>query len=132
MTTSVSDQAAVAAVPQRIVTAWADHDAAAFADVFTQDGTMILPGLFLKGREEIRTYMTKAFESAYKGTQVTGTPVEIRVLAPNVALLISAGGVLREGQTEVSDEAAIHASWLVVRDGDEWQLSAYQNSPTNG
>ena len=54
---SEADQAAVAAIPQHVVAAWADHDADAFAGAFTEDGTLILPGLFLKGREEIRSHM---------------------------------------------------------------------------
>ena len=94
-----ADKAAVAAVPGRIVAAWASHDGDAFARVFTEDGSMILPGLYL------------------------------RFLGRDAAVVTTQGGVLAAGQTEVSDDSAIRASWVVVRQDGEWLLAAYQNSP---
>jgi uncharacterized protein (TIGR02246 family) len=123
------DRAAVAAVIERIVAAWAAHDADAFAETFTEDATMILPGLFKRGREEIRSYMAQAYAGPFRGTRVTGTPVDLKFLGPAAALLITRGGVLAEGDTEVSGERAIHATWTVVKRGGEWLLTAYQNSP---
>jgi len=126
---SEADQAAIAAVPGRIVAAWAKHDADEFAEVFTQDGTMILPGVFKKGRDEIRSFMAHAFAGPFQGTQVTGQPINLNVLTADSAVLTTAGGVLAAGETEVSDERAIRANWTVVKRDGEWQLAAYQNSP---
>lgn len=121
--------AAVAALPQRVIAAWAAHDADAFAEVFTEDGSMILPGLHRKGREAIRAHMAAAFEGPYKGTRVTGTPFDVRPLAPGVVLLLTEGGVLAPGQDELAAENAVRASWLAVEKDGEWYLAAYQNSP---
>jgi uncharacterized protein (TIGR02246 family) len=126
---SGAEQAAVAAVPGRIVAAWAAHDAKAFGEVFAPDGTMILPGVFLTGREEISSFMGQAFAGAYQGTRVTGQPVNMRFLSDEAALLITVGGVVAAGQSEFSDEQAIRASWLVVKQDGQWLLAAYQNSP---
>lgn len=126
---SDADQAAVASLTQRVVAAWAYHDADAFASVFTEDATMILPGVYRKGADEIRAYMTEAFAGRYQGTQVTGKPIDLRFLAPDVAILLTAGGVLHQGESDVADERAIRASWLVVKRDGQWRLAAYQNSP---
>ncbi len=127
--TSNSEQAAIAALTQRMVTGWAYGEAETLANLFVEDGTLILPGVFCNGRDEIRDYFAKAFEGRYKGTQVTGKPISIRALGPDVAILLSYGGVLETGETEVSESGAIRASWLCVRRDGQWKLAAYQNSP---
>ncbi|HUZ25816.1 MAG TPA: SgcJ/EcaC family oxidoreductase [Streptosporangiaceae bacterium] len=130
---SADDAQAVQNVPGRIVAAWAKNDAEAFAAVFTEDGTLILPGdVFLKSREEIRSFMAEAFAGPYKGTNVTGKPLAVKPLADGVALVITQGGVLAAGQAEVSAEQAIRASWLLARQGSEWLITAYQNTPIAG
>lgn len=127
--TTESDQAAIGALTQKVLAAWAYHDADSFANVFIEDGTMILSGVYCSGREEIRDHMVKEFEGRWKGTQVTGKPIAIRPLGPDVILLLSLGGILEAGETEVSEGSAIRASWLAVRRDGEWKLAAYQNTP---
>ncbi|MDH2424478.1 SgcJ/EcaC family oxidoreductase [Sphaerisporangium sp. TRM90804] len=124
-----ADKAAVVSVPARIIAAWANHDAKAFADVFTADGTMILPGFYRKGADEIEAFMAGAFQGPYKGTQVTGTPLDLRFLTSDSAIVITQGGVLAPGQSELADDRAIRATWVVVKQAGEWKLAGYQNSP---
>lgn len=128
---NTGDRAAVTAVPQRIIAAWAAHDAEAFADTFTDDGTMILPGVYRKGRDDIRDFMAAGFAGPYRGSQVTGTPLEVRFLSADTGVLISHGGVLEPGQTELPVEKEVHALWLVVKRDDVWRLAAYQNCPAH-
>jgi uncharacterized protein (TIGR02246 family) len=126
---AAGDQAAVAALTQRVIAAWSYADADSLAEVFTEDATMTLPGLHKKGREEIRTYLRNAYANQYKGTQVTGKPVDLRFLSSDVALMLTRGGVLAPGETEVSDDQAILAAWTCVKQDGDWYLAAYQNSP---
>ncbi|MBO3750569.1 SgcJ/EcaC family oxidoreductase [Streptosporangiaceae bacterium NEAU-GS5] len=129
---AAEDMAAMQAVPSRIVAAWADNDPDAFAEVFTEDGSLILPGdVFLTSREQIRAFMKAAYAGPYKGTRVTGEPQAIKVLGPDAALLITKGGVLMPGETEVSAEQLIRATWTLKRVGGEWRLTAYQNTRVN-
>ncbi len=127
---SAADRAAAAAVPQLIVSAWKNQDAAAFAAVFTDDGSMILPGVYLKGRNQIQTFMTSAFAGPYKGTQVTGQPLDVRFFSDDAGIIITGGGVLTAGETEVAAERAIRASWVIVKQEKAWQLAAYHNCPS--
>src|SRR4051794_8506556 len=126
---AADDQAAIAAVPARMVELWARHDADAFADLFVEDGTMILPGVHRRGREQIRDFMAAAFAGVYQGTRVTGTPLEIKPLNRDAVVLVTTGGVIAAGESELSDAAAIRASWVLVRSGGGWRLAVYQNSP---
>lgn len=129
LTLSPSDQVAIAALSQKVVAAWAYHDSATFAELFTEDGSMTLPGAHLSGRERIREYLAAAYDGAYKGTQVTGKPIDLRPLGADAAILLSQGGILAPGESEISEHSAIRAAWVVVRIADEWRLAAYLNTP---
>lgn len=126
---TTADQAAIAALTQKVIAAWAYHDADAFAGVFTEDGTMILPGVYKKGRDEIRAFLVESFAGNYKGTQVTGRPLEIRFFTPDSGVLITQGGVLGPGETEVADSQSVRAAWTVVKRDGSWHLASYQNTP---
>jgi uncharacterized protein (TIGR02246 family) len=128
-TAPAAEQAEIAAVPARMVASWAAHDAEAFADLFTEDGTLILPGVYKKGRDEIRAFMAAGYVGPYQGTRVTGTPLDIKPLAPGAVALLTVGGVIAAGATELSDKAAIRASWILVKRDGRWQLAVYQNCP---
>jgi uncharacterized protein (TIGR02246 family) len=124
---SAAEQASVAQLPQQFLAAWAYQDADSVADLFVEDGTLILPGVFRKGREDIRAYFKDAFENQYNGTQVIGKPISLRFFGRDVALLLSFGGVVAPGETEVSEAQAIRASWFVVRTDGQWRLAGYHN-----
>ena len=117
-------------VPLRLVAAWAHNDAAGIANVFTEDGILILPGdVYKKGREEILSFMAAAFAGPFKGTGVTGQPVDVRFVGDNVALLRTHGGILAPGETEIAPELAVRSTWVTVKKNGQWQLATYQNSP---
>ncbi|MFG1779639.1 SgcJ/EcaC family oxidoreductase [Micromonospora sp. NPDC049051] len=117
-------------VPLRLVAAWARNDADGVADVFTEDGILILPGdVYKKSREEIRAFMAAAYAGPFKNSGVTGRPVDVRFIGDDIALLRTHGGILAEGETEISPELAVRSTWVVVKRDGEWKLAAYQNSP---
>ncbi|MCA1655681.1 MAG: SgcJ/EcaC family oxidoreductase [Pseudonocardiaceae bacterium] len=120
----------VLSVPLRLVAAWAKNAAAGVADVFTEDGSMILPGdVYKKGREEIRAFMAAAYAGPFKGSGVTGKPVDVRFVNDEVALLRTHGGILAEGETEIDPELAVRSTWVCVKRDGTWYLAGYQNSP---
>jgi uncharacterized protein (TIGR02246 family) len=123
------DQAEIAAVPARMVAAWAAHDAGAFSELFLEDGTLILPGVYKRGRDEIREFMAAGYAGPYKGTRVTGSPLDIKPLGRDAVALLTEGGVLAPGEAELSGREAIRASWILVRSGAKWLLAVYQNCP---
>lgn len=130
--TLAEDRSAVAAVPQRIVEAWAANDGAAFARVFTEDATMVLPGdVFKQGRAEIEAFMTAGYAGPYKGTRVTGSPIDVRFTGDGAAVVVTQGGVLAPGATTVAPEEEIRATWVLAKQGHEWLITAYHNSPVN-
>ncbi|GIM86895.1 SgcJ/EcaC family oxidoreductase [Salinispora arenicola] len=125
------EQAEIAAVPAQMIKTWAAHDADAFADLFVEDGTLILPGRYKKGREEIRSFMAKSFQGPYQGSRVIGEPIDIKPLGPGAVALITQGGVIQAGEEQLTDKAAIRASWILVKRDGRWRLAVYHNCPRN-
>lgn len=129
---SAEDVEAVKAVPARMVAAWADNDPNAFAELFTEDGSMVLPGdVYLSGREDIRRFMTRAYAGPYQGTSVSGAPLSAKFVTPDTGVLVTQGGVLYGEDQEVSPSNLIRATWVLSKHDGAWLITAYHNSPVN-
>jgi len=125
------EEGAVLTAILRIRAAWSDNDADAYADMYVDEGSLLVGDSQLVSREEIRAYMTEAFAAGYRGTQVTAEPKEIRLLTPSVAMAVTEGGVIREGLETLDPAEEVRGLWIIVKRDGDWRVAAHQTSPVN-
>ncbi|MET9898522.1 SgcJ/EcaC family oxidoreductase [Streptomyces sp. NPDC006446] len=120
----------VRTVLDRLYAAWADHDADAFAGLYTEDATVVMPGVFHDGREEIRAYMAAAFAGPLKGSRPLDELRRIRFPRPGTAVVVSEAGILLAGESELPSDRLRRATWVLVRDpaGGSWAITSYHNA----
>lgn len=123
---------AVLTVPLRIMAAWAANDPDAFSAVFTENGSLLMQDEQLTSREEIRDYMAAGFAGPLKGAHVTGWPLHVSHLSDDVAMVVTQGGILLAGDTELEPAREIRATWLIVARDGQWQLLSHQSCPAKG
>jgi uncharacterized protein (TIGR02246 family) len=111
--------------------AWADGDADTFAALYTEDATVVQPGIHKKNQHDIRTTMAAGFAGPLKGSRVLDEPQSVRFLGPDTAVIITEGAVLLAGQTEPSPEPQVRATWILTNQDGRWLVAAYQNSPAS-
>lgn len=126
---TVTDEFPFRRVPEHTTAAWAEHDADAFASIFTADTNVVIGGNYLVGRAAVRAFMTAAFAGAFKGSRVVSDAVYLKRLDDEYALLVTVGGVMLPGDQEILPQRAIRATWLLAKRGEEWQIHAYHSSP---
>ncbi|MDQ6848691.1 MAG: SgcJ/EcaC family oxidoreductase [Actinomycetota bacterium] len=124
---SVTDEAAVRTVLERLYGAWADHDANAFAARYTDDATVVMPGVHHRGKDEVRAYMAAAFAGPLAGSRAIDEPRSIRFLGSGAAVVVSEGGIVRAGQSESA--VPVRATWVLSRQDGTWLVAAYHNCP---
>jgi uncharacterized protein (TIGR02246 family) len=125
-------QKAVLTVPQQIQAAWATNDPDVFADIFTENGSLLMSDTQLTSREQIREYMTNGFNGYLRGAHVTGFPLSVKFLRDDVAFVVTEGGIIFAGDTDVKPENAIRATWIIVQRDGAWKLFSHQSSPITG
>jgi uncharacterized protein (TIGR02246 family) len=123
---------ALRAVPMRTTEAWSKGDAEAFAAIFSETTQVVIGGVYLRSRDEVRSYIAAAFAGPVKGTQVVSEPVYVTQVDASTAVLITSGGVMIPGETTVSPARAIYATWMLTKNGGEWLIGAYHSSPVKG
>jgi len=128
--TAVIDEKAIREVLNGIRAAWTANDADAFADLYTADAVVVLPGgTYKKGREEIRAHMKAGYAGPMKGTQGVDEPEQVRIISGDAAIVISKAGILLPGETELPPKRLRRATWVLSKRGDKWAIEAYTNSP---
>lgn len=130
---------AVRATIQATVAAWTANDADAFADLYTEDATVVLAtGALLRGRDEIRGYMSAGFSGPLAGSRGHDEQLLIRVLGSSApgegsvapggaAVVVSESGYLLPGEQSVPADRVRRATWLLSRTGETWLVEAYHN-----
>ena len=124
----MSSESDVRAVLGRMYAAWADNDPDAFADLDAEDATVVLPGVFQRGREAVRDYMAAAFAGPLKGSRAVDEPQDVRVDG-DTAVIVSRAGIIMAGEDAVRAERERLATWVLSRRSGRWLVSAYANAP---
>lgn len=132
MTTEVQkqDEAAILDVVKGVYQAWNNADPDAFVAEYFDNASAILPGSYLKSRQEIHGAMAFSFNGPLKGTRASDNILDVRFLNDEAAVVISETGVLIPGETEAPPERTVYATWVLAKKDGKWQLAAYSNSPT--
>jgi len=125
-------EGAVLTAPLRVRAAWDANDADGAAAVFAENGSMLVGDEQLRGREEIRAYLAKAFEGPYRGTKFTEEPVHIGFLAEDVAIAVTEGGIVPPGAAGLEPDERVRAVWVVAKRDGDWQAMSHQTCPLQG
>lgn len=124
---SADDESAVRDVVKRVVAAWAEQDANAFAEIYAENATLV-GDAFMRDREHIRSFMKAGFDSYYVGTRLEIEPLTVRFLSQTVACVVTQGGVFIGDETDVPLERRFVATCTMIKLGDSWFMAAYQNA----
>ncbi len=124
------EEAAVLDVVKGIYEAWDNADPDAFVADYLEDASAILPGAYMKSREEIRGAMAFSFSGPLKGTRASDKVLNLRFLNDDAVVVISQTGVLIPGETKAPPERTAYATWVLAKRDGKWLLAAYSNSPS--
>lgn len=122
---------ATAEVTEAVMKAWADNDATAFAAHYAPQATVILPGIHLRGREEIETAMAVAFAGPLKGSQRRHLVRNVRMLADDVAVMFTRSITIRPEEDEPTLDLWPLAAWTLSRSSGMWLVETYAECPAN-
>jgi uncharacterized protein (TIGR02246 family) len=128
---SDTDRQAIRDVLAGVYKAWEAGDAEAFVADYTDDASVIQPGVYEKDREEIRTNIAAAFAGPLSGSRVAAHPVDVRFLTGDTAIVVSEDGIIFAGQDAVARERLVRATWVLVRHDGGWRIASYHNSPAS-
>ncbi len=124
------DAAEIRDVQARQAETWNRHDAKAYAALFTEDADVVnIVGWRWKGREQVEARMTAAFAYVFRASTLTVTDVEVRFLAPEIAIAHArwtmTGARTPPGMPE--PRQGIQTLTMVKKAG-QWRIAAFQNT----
>jgi uncharacterized protein (TIGR02246 family) len=91
--------------------------------------TSLLPGTWLRDRDEIHATMAAMFAGELKGSEARHEVQQIRFVGGDVAVVISRSAVQFAGQAEPVEETRALDSWVLAKHGEHWQVEAFHSTP---
>jgi uncharacterized protein (TIGR02246 family) len=123
------EEAAVKAVLTRMIDAFNAADFSAVASTYTANGTMIVgDGTQHTGRAAIERFFVDMRTSLPTYTRFHARITGVRFVTPDVAVLLSEGGFMIPGETDVAPERFGLQSVIAVREGGSWSAVLVQRT----
>jgi len=124
------DEAAVRSVALRQADSWNRHDAGAYAALFTEDCDVVnVVGWWWKGRAEVERKLTAAFSFVFRDSRLTITDVQVRFLAPQIALAHARWSMVGAKTPAGIPEPREGIQTLVLtRQAGQWLIAGFQNT----
>lgn len=124
-----SDEAAIRALPGRIIQGWNQGNGKTIGEVYAADGTLVAgDGTVTKGREEIGAYHDRLFANYLKGTKLSVEVRNVRFLTPDIALMQTCGGILWPGEQQLAPGNDGIQSFVTVKQDGAWRVLLFQNT----
>jgi uncharacterized protein (TIGR02246 family) len=125
----VFSRAAVVALYTRLLEAWNQRDAMAFAAQFADDGSTVgFDGSPLDGRAAIATELGRIFADHTPATYVARVR-EVRTLGSGAVLLRAVAGMVPPNASAVKPDVNAIQSLVAIADGGAPRIALYQNTP---
>jgi uncharacterized protein (TIGR02246 family) len=119
-----ADDAAIRAVEARQVQTWNAHDIRGYVALFTEDADVVnVLGWRWRGRAELERKLTLAHGSVFRTSVLTLEAVDIRLVAPSVAVV----QVTWRMAGAQAPEAGVQTQ-VLERGAGGWRISAFQNT----
>jgi uncharacterized protein (TIGR02246 family) len=119
----------VRALYHTLITAWNDHDGAAMAAPFAEDGVVIgFDGSVSSGKQGISSEMSNIFARHETGRYAVKVK-SLRKLGQHAMILRAIAGLVPAGQTAIRPETNSHQT-VVAEDRDgQWRIVLLQTTP---
>lgn len=125
MTNSTADEKAIRELLDHTTDAWNRNDADAYGAAFTENASYVaFFGGIYRGRHEIIESHRVLFAKVLRGTRMYNEVVEIRLVAPDAAVLVTRGDVAKRAPKRL---AKVQSYTVVCIDGN-WQFASFQNT----
>ena len=125
----MSEHQAVIESYTALLQAWNTRDAAAFAALFTPDGSVVgFDGSQMNGREQIASELAAIFSSHATASYVAKVR-EVRLLDTQTALLRAVAGMVPPGTRTINPAVNAVQSLVLVLDTNRATIALLQNTP---
>ena len=125
---TTTPDAAVRDVYERLLRAWNERDAEAYAALFAADGALIGFDGSQAGGSEIVDHLRPIFEDHPTASYVAKVR-EIRSLCPTSVLLRAIVGMVPPGQQDLNPAVNALQTLIVEHQDDAWRIVLFQNTP---
>jgi uncharacterized protein (TIGR02246 family) len=124
------DETEIRNVEKRQQEAWNQHDAKAYASLFTDDGEIVnVVGWWWKGRAEIEKKLTDAYAFVFRESALTVTDVQVKFLTAEIAVAhvkwTMTGARTPKGIPEPQQGIQIQ---VLQKQAGKWLISFFQNT----
>ena len=129
MSAQSRDATNISALYQQLLESWNQRNATTFAGLFAEDASVVgFDGSQMNGRAEIATEIGRIFAD-HPTSRYVGKIREVRLLAPDVALLRAVVGMVPPGQSDLNPDVNAIQSLVATRNDGRWLIALFQNTP---